>query len=142
VRVFGRTFDERKLRMIREGVNINMKKVKFWAEIIRRQTTNTWLHLKAYDNSVVDIRNLMRRLSLRINRIIRVRYGPFTLENCKNPNDLGETKIPTNVNNYLYNHYKDKLKTKLRKLDDTKIEAMKEDLIHIQRTEETSRPRA
>ncbi len=135
VRVFGRMFDEKKLDKIRMGVTINMKKIRFWAEVIRKQSTNTWLHIKSRDNAIVDIRNLFRKLSLRVNRIIRIRYGPFTLENCKNPNDLSETTVPKYVNNYLYYYYKDKVKEKLRKLDDTKIQAMKEDMILLQRVQ-------
>jgi hypothetical protein len=135
VRVFGRMFDDSKLDKIRVGVNINMKKIRLWAEVIRKQTTNTWLHIKAYNNAIVDIRNVFRKLSLRVNRIIRIRYGPFTLGNCRNPNDLAETNIPKNVNNYLYYHLKEKIKLKLRKLDDTKLESMKEELIHLQRVE-------
>lgn len=135
VRVFGRMFDDKKLEKIRGGATINMKKIRFWAEVIRKQSTNTWLHIKTRDNSIIDIRNLFRKFSLRVNRIIRTRYGPFTLENSRMPNDLSEAAVPTNVNNYLYYHYKEKVKAKLRKLDDTKIEAMKEDLIHLQRVE-------
>lgn len=135
LRVFGRMFDEKKLEKIRSGATINMKKIKFWVEVIRKQSTNTWLHIKTRDNSIIDIRNLFRKYSLRVNRIIRTRYGPFTLDNCRMPNDLSEAPIPSTVNNYLYYHYKEKVKTKLRKLDDTKIEAMKEDLIHLQRVE-------
>lgn len=126
-------FDEKKLDKIRNGVTINMKKIRFWAEVIRKQSTNTWLHIKATNNSIIDIRNMFRKLSLRVNRIIRIRYGPFTLENSRNPNDISETTVPKNVNNYLYYYYKDKVKEKLRKLDDTKIQSMKEDIIHLQR---------
>jgi len=59
-------FSEEKLRKIRQGVYYNMKRIHLWVELIRKQNTNTWLHIKATNNNVQDIRNVFRKLSLRV----------------------------------------------------------------------------
>jgi len=59
-------FSEEKLRKIRQGVFLNMKRVNLWVELIRKQTTNTWLHVKATNNNIHEIRNVFRKLSLRV----------------------------------------------------------------------------
>lgn len=83
VRVFGRMFNETKLDKIRaDGPYIT--------EIINRQTTNTWLHMKLFGGKKNEIRRVMRKHSLRVNRLKRVAYGPYTLGLVPNPNDLVE----------------------------------------------------
>ena len=59
-------FSEDKLRLIRQGVNINMKRIHLWVDLIRKQTTNTWLHVKTTNNNIHEIRNVFRKLSLRV----------------------------------------------------------------------------
>jgi hypothetical protein len=118
-------FTQEKLMQIRNGIKINMRLLKFWTEIVRRQSSNTWLHMKTYNNSVVEIRNVFRKLSLRVNRIIRTDYGPYTLGKIKNPGDITEAFLPKNLKTYLSYRYKDKIQHALRKLDDTKVERNK-----------------
>lgn len=122
-----------KIQKIRQGIKINMRVIKFWAELIRKGTTNSWIHIKAYDNSIVDIRNVFRKLSLRVNRILRTNYGPFTMESLKNPGEIVETPIPKNINNYMYHRYKEKLQNKVTKLDETKIEIIKKRILDEQK---------
>jgi 16S rRNA U516 pseudouridylate synthase RsuA-like enzyme len=131
-------FTEDKLLRIRNGVKINGKIVKFWAEIVNKQNTNTWVHLKTYDNSLVSIRDVFTRLSLRINRIIRTDYGPFSIGKVKLPGALAQTEIPKAVNYYLMNRLKEKAQEKLRKLDDTKLEEVKQKMISEQRKKSLS----
>ncbi len=131
-------FTEDKLNKIRSGVKINMKPVKLWAEVIKKQTTNTWLHVKTYNNSIIDIRNVFRRLSLRINRIIRTDYGPFKLGIVKNPGDVTETIIPKVLHKYMYYRMKEKTQNMMRKLDDTKLEKIKLDLLKDQKLKKLS----
>ena len=126
-------FTDEKLNKIRNGVNINMKPVKLWADVISKQNTNTWLHVKSYNNSLIDIRNVFRRLSLRINRILRTNYGPFTLGVLKNPGEITETNIPKVLHKYMYYRMKEKTQNMVRKLDDTKLEKIKIDLLKDQK---------
>jgi 16S rRNA U516 pseudouridylate synthase RsuA-like enzyme len=126
-------FTDEKLQRIRNGVMIGGKLVKFWAEVINKQNTNTWMHIKAYNNSLVSIRDVFTRLSLRINRIIRTDYGPFTIGRVRQPGALTETTIPKNINYYLMHRLKEKTQKCLRKLDDTKLEEVKHKMITEQR---------
>ena len=80
VRVFGRMFSEEKLMKIRKGIRMNgMMYGPYICELIKRQNTNTWLHMKLYEGRNNEIRRVMRKLSLRVNRLVRVSYGPYTL---------------------------------------------------------------
>jgi 16S rRNA U516 pseudouridylate synthase RsuA-like enzyme len=126
-------FTEDKLLKIRNGIRINGKIVKFWAEIVNRQNTNTWVHLKTYDNSLVNIRDVFTRLSLRVNRIIRMDYGPFSIGRVKQPGAITEIEIPRDINYLLMQRLKEKAQNSLRKLDDTKLEDVKQRLISEQR---------
>jgi hypothetical protein len=131
-------FTEEKLNKIRNGVIINMKPIKLWAEVISKQNTNTWLHVKSYNNSIVDIRNVFRRLSLRINRILRTNYGPFSLGVLRNPGEVTETNIPKIMHKYMYYRMKEKTQNAMRKLDDTKLEKIQMDLLQEQRLKKLS----
>lgn len=126
-------FSQEKVEKMRRGVMVNQRLVKFWVETIRQRQANSWIHLKSYSNSVSDIRNVFERLSLRINRIIRTEYGPFRIGKLKNPGDVVETYIPNSLNTYMHYRYKEKLQKSLRKLDDTKLEVIKEQMLKDQR---------
>lgn len=70
VRVFGRMFDEHKLSQLRRGVVMNGRKYgPYVIEVEKRQNTNTWLHIKMYEGKNNEIRRLMRKFSLRVNRL-------------------------------------------------------------------------
>ncbi len=112
---------------------VNKRLIKFWVETIRHGHTNSWVHLKSYNNSISDIRNIFERLSLRVNRIIRTDYGPFRIGKLRNPGDYTETSMPSVLNSYMYFRYKEKLQKSLRKLDDTKLEVIKEKMLKDQR---------
>ncbi len=124
---------EEKLNKIRQGLRIHMRPVKLWVELISKSSSNSWVHVKAYNNSIIDIRNAFRKLSLRVNRIIRVRFGPFTMGVLKNPGEITESSIPKELHRHMYFRYRQKLQIKLRKLDDTKLEQIKIDLLKEQK---------
>lgn len=44
--------------------------------------------MKLYQGKNNEIRRVMRNLSLRVNRLIRTSYGPYTLGTVPNPGDL------------------------------------------------------
>ena len=91
VRIFGRMFDDEKLRRIRDGVELNgVLHGPYVVEVEKRQNTNTWLHMKLFSGKNNEIRKVMRKFSLRVNRLVRVSYGDYTLGQVPNPNDLRE----------------------------------------------------
>lgn len=62
VRVFGRMFNEAKLRMLKEGFEISGQRFgPYVIEVIKRQTTNTWLHMKLFEGKNNEIRRAMRK---------------------------------------------------------------------------------
>lgn len=114
-------FTDSKLQQIRNGIRIKMRLIKFWAELINKQNTNTWLHLKSYDNSIIDIRHVFRKLDLRVNRLIRTGYGPFTLGNCKNPGTFEEIPVPRSLGSGINEMNKQKLNKSIEKIENTKL---------------------
>ena len=107
VRVFGRTFDENKLAKIRAGCVMGGRQYgPYHTEVRSRQNTNTWLHMKLYEGKNNEIRRVMRKYSLRVNRLKRERYGPYTLELVPNPNDLQEVSVSQDLKKLLYHYYK------------------------------------
>lgn len=70
VRVFGRMFNEEKLRALRHGVTMNGQRYgPYIVDVENRQNTNTWLNMKLYSGKNNEIRRVMRKLSLRVNRL-------------------------------------------------------------------------
>ena len=62
VRVFGRTFDDKKLAKIRAGCVMNGRQYgPYHTEIRSRQNTNTWLHMKLYEGKNNEKRKIMRK---------------------------------------------------------------------------------
>ena len=109
VRVFGRMFNEDKLDRIRRGFKIKGRQYgPYITEIIKRQTSNTWLHMKLYEGKNNEIRRVMRKFSLRVNRLIRQSYGPYTLGLIPNPNDLAEVRMHRSLKRLLNKYYKEK----------------------------------
>jgi len=48
------------------------------------------MHMKLFTGQNNEIRRVMRNLSLRVNRLIRVSYADYTLGMVPNPNDIQE----------------------------------------------------
>jgi 23S rRNA pseudouridine2605 synthase len=46
--------------------------------------------MKLYEGKNNEIRKVMRKLSLRVNRLIRTSYGPYSLGLVPEPNDYRE----------------------------------------------------
>lgn len=89
VRVYGEV-DPRGLAELKEGVTyegIHYGRVD--AEIDRQSGRNTWLYVTLFEGKNREIRQVMRYLGLQVNRLVRVAYGPFELED-RLPNDLWE----------------------------------------------------
>ena len=50
----------------------------------------------------------MRKFSLRVNRLVRTSYGPYTIKMVPNPNDLVEVKMTKELKALMYKYYKEK----------------------------------
>ena len=79
-------------------------------DVEKRQNTNTWLHIKMYEGKNNEIRRLMRKFSLRVNRLQRVRYGPYTIGRVPEPNDLQEVPMVSSLKRIMLQYYKDRTK--------------------------------
>lgn len=127
VRVFGRMFNEEKLKAIRTGMVMGgMKYGPYHCEVEKRQNTNTWLHMKLYEGKNNEIRRVMRKLSLRVNRLIRVSYGPYTLGLVPEPNDLVEVSVSDEIHRLLYRYYKSRAAEATRTLEEASNEKVAE----------------
>jgi 23S rRNA pseudouridine2605 synthase len=121
VRVFGRTFDDIKLEKIRKGTVMQGRKYgPYVVEVTNRQNTNTWLHMKLFTGKNNEIRRVMRKYSLRVNRLKRVSYGPFTLEQyIPNPGDLQEVSVTPELRKLMYRYYQQRTMEAIYKLETT-----------------------
>jgi len=63
-------FNEQKLKQLRDGVTMAGRKYgPYSIEIENRQNTNTWLNMKLFEGKNNEIRRVMRKFSLRVNRL-------------------------------------------------------------------------
>ena len=109
VRVFGRMFDDAKLNQLRKGVMMNGRKYgPYVIEVEKRQNTNTWLHIKMYEGKNNEIRRVMRKFSLRVNRLQRVRYGPYTIGRVPEVNSMTEVPVVSSIRRIMFQYYKDR----------------------------------
>ncbi len=46
---------------------------------MNRQTSNTWLHVKMQSGKNREIRRVMQKFDLRVNRIKRISFGPYRI---------------------------------------------------------------
>lgn len=85
VRVHG-TVDEQKLADLKNGITVegvHYKSIEAALEKTEAQkrtgTANSWLSIALREGKNREIRRVMEALGLRVNRLIRVSYGPFQL---------------------------------------------------------------
>ena len=79
VRVHGQV-DEAKLAALAGGVEIEgIKYAGIRADLDRKQGANAWLTMALVEGKNREIRKIMEHLELKVNRLIRVAYGPFQL---------------------------------------------------------------
>jgi 23S rRNA pseudouridine2605 synthase len=79
VRVRG-TVDQNKLKSLQNGANVDGIKYGAIKAILDSETrTNAWLTVTLAEGKNREIRKIMEHLDLRVNRLIRLSYGPFQL---------------------------------------------------------------
>jgi 23S rRNA pseudouridine2605 synthase len=75
--------------------------------------------MKLFEGKNNEIRRVMRKLSLRVNRLIRVKYGPYTLGMVPEVNDLVEVSISDEIRRLLYRYYKSRAAEATRTLEES-----------------------
>ena len=89
VRVYG-ILDEKKLKTLSQGITIegiNYKPFKY--KIFNQDKKNFWLEIELKEGKNREIRELMRSINLRVNKLVRLEFGPFKLGTLKS----GEIKL-------------------------------------------------
>ena len=80
VRVFGEITDQ-KLDRISNGVNVNgVRYGPIDIDIEKPGASNAWLKVTLHEGKNREIRKVMEHIGLQVNRLIRVSYGPFYLD--------------------------------------------------------------
>ena len=83
VRVHG-TPDEAALEKLRAGITIDKERFRPMSVALdRQQGANAWLTIGLREGRNREIRRAMEEISLPVNRLIRISYGPFQLETLK-----------------------------------------------------------
>lgn len=93
VRVYG-VVDKRALAALTEGVTVDgitygRIEAKIVKDLEENSRSNTWLFMTLYEGKNREIRKVLAHLGLRVNRLIRMTYGPFSLGNLR-PGDVKE----------------------------------------------------
>ncbi|WP_323797603.1 pseudouridine synthase [Nisaea sp.] len=79
VRVYG-SITEKSIALLKSGPTVDG--IKYGSVIVERDIegkSNTWLTLSIREGKNREIRKLMEHVGLKVNRLIRVSYGPFQL---------------------------------------------------------------
>jgi len=83
VRAYGRISQER-LDELKKGVTIEgIKYAGIDAVLEKQQGDNAWMSIALKEGKNREIRRVMEYLGMRVNRLIRLSYGPFQLGNLK-----------------------------------------------------------
>ena len=91
VRALGRV-TERELGRLRTGPTVDGQRLgPFTATLDRQQGANAWLTLGLRSGRNREVRRAMEAVGLKVNRLIRVSFGPFSLGNLK-PGEISELK--------------------------------------------------
>ena len=101
VRVYG-ILNENRLKNLSQGTTIdeiNYKPFKY--KIFNKDKKNFWLEIELKEGKNREIRELMRNINLRVNKLIRLEFGPFKLGTLK----AGEIKIADNKEIKEYENY-------------------------------------
>ena len=101
-RAFGEV-TQAQLESLSDGVTIEgMRYGSINANLERRTGRNCWIEMSLTEGKNREVRNVLAYLGLQVSRLIRVSYGPFTVEGMET-GDLGE------VAPHIINHFRKSL---------------------------------
>lgn len=109
VRAWGKWTDE-DLASMKKGVTIkerHYRPMAIWCQ--RRQTTNTWFRAILTEGKNREIRRILEHFELRVNRLVRVRFGSYSLEGLL-PGDFREERISGELHSLILKSLKTKAK--------------------------------
>ena len=87
-RVFGK-IDRDRLKKLEKGITVDgIRYAGIKAEVEVEKESNSWLKISLEEGKNREIRKVMEFLGLQVNRLIRVSFGPFKLEDLR----VGEVK--------------------------------------------------
>jgi len=90
-RAFGEV-SQAQLEELIEGVEIEgMRYGRIDANLERRTGRNQWIELTLTEGKNREVRRVLEHLGLKVSRLIRTRYGPFTLDDSQ-PGDIMEVR--------------------------------------------------
>lgn len=79
VRAYG-PLEESQLEFLADGITIDgIKYGEIQASLDKRRGDNSWITVSLQEGKNREIRKVMEHLGLRVNRLIRIAYGPFQL---------------------------------------------------------------
>ena len=79
VRAYG-PLDETRLKSLADGITVDgIKYGEIQAQLDKRRGDNSWITVSLQEGKNREIRKVMEHLGLRVNRLIRIAYGPFQL---------------------------------------------------------------
>lgn len=94
VRVFGKV-DPRHLDSLKNGLTVEgVRYGPVHARLESQQNTNAWVTIKIREGKNREVRRVMGSLGYPVNRLIRTRYGPFSLEDLE-PGQVRPLSIKT-----------------------------------------------
>jgi 23S rRNA pseudouridine2605 synthase len=79
VRAYG-SLDESRLESLADGITVDgIQYGEIQAQLEKRRGDNSWISVSLQEGKNREIRKVMENLGLRVNRLIRISYGPFHL---------------------------------------------------------------
>ena len=91
VRVHGYVI-KKDLELLKNGITINgIRYGKIEAKLDKQQGSNAWLTLGIREGKNREVRKIMNHLGYKVNRLIRVSFGPFQIKNLSS-GDIEEVK--------------------------------------------------
>lgn len=98
VRVYGKSLDEEKLNKLRKGVVVGGKILgPNKITIVNKMTSNTVLNILTKSQEQHQIKKIMERESLRVNRLEMQKIGPYYVSMVPFRNDMLEVEITSQV---------------------------------------------
>lgn len=83
IRVYG-NYDKKKLEDLSKGKIINNVLYKpFTYKIFNQDKKNFWIEMYLKEGKNREIRELMRSINLQVNKLVRLEFGPFKIQNLK-----------------------------------------------------------
>jgi len=79
VRVFG-DINEKKLQNLKQGAKVDsIQYGPIQADVIKQGKSNSWLQVQLAEGKNREVRKVLDSIGLKVNRLIREQYGPFSL---------------------------------------------------------------